>query len=184
MKNTFTEGNLSFTFGESWNVIKYDDHRYYLTLSGSSFSGVDFAGIYNCDQAVFIEVKNYLQYEGPIRDNSEILAKKYGEKITDTLRLIDIVQRYHRRKWWYRTLKSYIQKYPWLHRDWFFWTSLQEMIQDQSKYRFIFLVLCSEQDQKLFNHVLKNIRDLHPNTNVDIQYKGASLIPDLHFNKT
>lgn len=172
---TFTEGNLKFTFSSDWDVIKYDAHRYYRSLSGSSFSGVDFAGIYRCDQAVFIEVKNYLQYDGPIRDSAEILIRKFGEKITDTIRLIDIAHRLHHRKWWYRTFISWILKYPWLHRDWYFWTRLYTLSQHTDHFKFIFYIVCREEDVLLFEEVQHGLDKLQKGIHTDFVFSRSQI---------
>jgi len=54
------ESALLFDFEETdWIVKKYDDHRYYKSLSGAGLKGVDFIGIFQQEKVVFIEVKNF-----------------------------------------------------------------------------------------------------------------------------
>ena len=61
----FEESDLVFHFNQDWVVRKYDEHRFYKTISGLGMKGVDFIGIFKAEQVVFIEIKNYrIRYEG------------------------------------------------------------------------------------------------------------------------
>jgi len=46
------------------------------------------------------------------------------EKLMDTFRLIELIQKYHERNFMYRTLFAVVKRLPWLHRDWDFWTKM------------------------------------------------------------
>lgn len=174
--NTFRESGLTFRFDQKWNVIKYDEHKYYRSLSGSSFSGVDFAGIYQCDQTVFLEVKNYMQYDGRIRDTSDNILKKYGEKITNTLHLINLIHRYHRRNFIYNWFISLVLKQPWLHRTWFFWTKMHEMIQHKNQFRFVFLILTPPQKIAMFDNILIQLKSKYPEKSIKFYYNKKSFL--------
>jgi len=126
---TYSESNYTFTFDDSWRILKYDDHPYYRILSGRSFSGIDFAGIYNDEQLYLIEVKNFYQYDndGEIADVNEFVLE-LKEKILDSIDLINIIQKYHQRRWTYRLFISLVKRFPNLSRDWWFWTRMHDLL--------------------------------------------------------
>ena len=124
---TFTESSLQLSFDpEAWEVIAYDRHRYYNTLKGAGLRGVDFLGIWREDTLVLLEVKNFRvrpaeQSEEAIRlllEKPDLLVEAMAEKRQDTLRGLDGIEGYWRRKWWYRLLESRLKngKSRWLRR--------------------------------------------------------------------
>lgn len=45
MPTVFTEGELTFQFGDKWRVCKYDDTNFYNRIKGRSIKGVDFLAV-------------------------------------------------------------------------------------------------------------------------------------------
>lgn len=138
--NIFSESELHFKFPESWIVYKYDNHRFYRYLSGSGLKGVDFIAIHQ-DQLFLIEVKNYAirfihkdydPMDALLADPSAYIDK-YFRKFDDTLRLIDVIDRYYKRKWWYRKLfqpfKSYFSETRIIKNETGFWSKAIEIMQ-------------------------------------------------------
>ncbi len=144
----FEESECSFTFSNEWEVIKYDSHDFYKTVSGRSFSGVDFAGIYQ-DKLHLIEVKNFYQYNksGEL-ENVEDFCVEMKEKFLDTLDLIRIIQKYHKRKWSYRLFYRLVESYPKLYYSWWFWTCMNQLATD-GKVEFILLIDSIESRDKI-----------------------------------
>ena len=138
----FKESGLVFEFSERWNVLKYDEHRFYSYLSGSGFKGVDFIGILDQKQIVLIEVKNYndrfpadlYKPMDGLLANPGIYAEHYSRKFKDTFQLIDIVRQYYDRKWWHRWFRPFLfkilPKRGLLLTDWGFWTMVIQNIQE------------------------------------------------------
>jgi len=124
----FDESDYQFEFSTQWKVLKYDSHPYYKIVSGRSFSGVDFAGIID-DHLHLIEIKNFYQYnqQGHI-DDELVFCEEMKEKYLDTIDLIQIIQKYHERKWTYRLFYNIVKSYPSLHEDWWFWTAMYNYI--------------------------------------------------------
>jgi hypothetical protein len=87
LSQTFEEGRLRFSFGESWRVVKYDDHRDYrqkiAKLEGSG--ALDFVA---CRNGLFlIEVKDFRGYriENKERLEQGHLAEEVAGKVRDTI---------------------------------------------------------------------------------------------------
>jgi len=146
----FSESNYEFTFDDRWQILKYDDHPYYRILSGRSFSGIDFAGIFENEHLYLIEVKNFYQYDndGEI-SNVDKFVIEIKEKILDSIDLIRIINKYHQRKWTYRLLVKLVMRLPNLNRDWWFWTKMHQLL--QSKHMSFVLLI----ESKLNNNFLK-----------------------------
>jgi len=151
--NKFIESGLTFSFSKRWNVLKYDEHRFYRYLSGSGFKGVDFIGILDEKQFALIEVKNYKDRyildkfdptEGLIND-PVAYAKKYAQKFNDTFQLIGIIRKYYKRKWWFRNTRKLllriIPKRVLLQFDWGFWNIVIQLIDEKKEKVFIILWL-------------------------------------------
>ncbi len=157
MKHIFHESELTFSFSENWKVMRYDEHRYYKIVSGRSISGVDFACITPEDHLILIEVKNFFQYQqdGVINDLGRF-AEEMKEKILDTLDLIDIIHRYHGRKWSYRILYGLVRRFPSLHYDWWYWSTMYDLHLSSEKLRFI-LVLESVADPKVVKRMITDL---------------------------
>ncbi len=157
---TFTESNLKFTFPNAWEVIKYDEHRYYRALSGSDFSGVDFAGIYD-GKAYFIEVKNYTQYQKDEPLDLNEITQNFLEKITDTQRLLSLINRYHERKWLYRLVRNHNFLMRRFFKHWLFWKRLFEY-----EAGFVFIIRCAHQDAAFFDKIHKELILFHSESSV------------------
>ncbi len=166
---TFTESGLDFQFSKRWQVLKYDEHRFYRYLSGSGFKGVDFIGILDEKQLVLIEIKNYkdrfsLDESDPTGDlltDPITYAEKYSQKFQDTFQLIGIIRKYYQRKWWFKQLRQLIlQIIPrnWLLQfDWGFWNIAIQLI-DEKKVK-ILIVLWLELDDTLPASTIKKSTD-------------------------
>jgi hypothetical protein len=161
-KNThyFEESECTFTFSKEWEVIKYDSHDFYRTVSGRSFSGVDFAGMFK-DKLYLIEVKNFYQYNktGKIEGVDQFCVEM-KEKFLDTLDLIRIIQKYHNRKWSYKMFYGLVESYPKLHYTWWFWTYMNNYILD-GKVECILLIDSLESRNKIKTKTLEYISAEH-----------------------
>lgn len=126
------ESAIQFTFPSDWVVIKYDQHKFFRYLSGDGLKGVDFIGIDDSDDLFLMEVKHYRNVNladgiHPAREvikNPDAVVEECIGKLNDSLRLIEVIQKYHLRKWWFRLLAKWIQEiFPVLsrRRDWGFW---------------------------------------------------------------
>ncbi|WP_116124581.1 hypothetical protein [Lewinella sp. IMCC34183] len=101
--NTFDESDLELTFPESWIVRKFDATAAYHSVSGHGLKGVDFMCLTPDGRLWFIEVKNYRRRKPAhriVRRSPEELAEHVGRKFSDTKRLIHVVNRALRRRWW------------------------------------------------------------------------------------
>ncbi|MCP9237658.1 hypothetical protein [Lewinella sp. JB7] len=101
--NTFSESGLSIIFPEDWIVRKFDASPAYQSVSGRGLKGVDFLCLSPEGELWMVEVKNYRsrsRAHKAKRRNPEGLAAHVGKKFSDTKRLIRIVNRAMRRKWW------------------------------------------------------------------------------------
>lgn len=153
----YIESNLEFVFDDRWQVLKYDDHPYYRILSGRSFSGIDFAGIFENEQLYLIEVKNFFQFENKGKiENIEEFVLEIKEKILDSVDLIRIIQKFHQRKWTYRLFAKLVMRFPSLSRDWWFWTRMHELIQSQSM-TFVLLVDSIADNETLQGKLLSSL---------------------------
>ena len=138
---SYKESGYEFQFDGDWNVIKYDDHRFYKILSGHDMSGVDFAGMKNRKEVYLIEIKNYNQYRGagitkPINE----FVDEIVEKGRDSLQLITVIMKFMERKFWYRAFYSFVRRFTWLQPEWYFWTELYRMSIVEKKAIFVLLI--------------------------------------------
>jgi len=144
MNHIFHESELTFYFNRDWKVLRYDEHKYYRIVSGRSVSGVDFACITPDETLLLIEVKNFYQYNrSGLIDDTNRFAEEIKEKIVDTLDLITIIHKYHRRKWTFRIMIDLVRRFPKLHYDWWFWSKMYDLHLQPEKLLFL-LVLESE----------------------------------------
>lgn len=99
---TYSESDLLFTFPDDWIVRKYDSTVAYQSLSGHGLKGVDFLCLSPDGKLWLIEVKNYRMRKNfrATRRSPGELAVHVGKKFSDTKRLIRIVNKYMRRRWW------------------------------------------------------------------------------------
>jgi len=125
---SFLESGYKFEFGSEWNMIKYDDHRFYKILSGHSMSGVDFAGIANDETAYLIEIKNFTQYKNEANEKLvDELISEIVEKGIDSIQLIKVIKKYLERKFWYKALYNLVERFTWINPEWKFWTKLHDV---------------------------------------------------------
>ncbi len=149
MPNTiFLESGLNFKFPADWKVFKYDEHRFYQYLSGAGLKGVDFIAIHQ-EQLILIEVKNYMERfvkkgehpMNPLTENPEIYAEKYFRKFEDTFRLLDIIEQYYQRQWWYRkvfkTFRTYFSEKYLLNKETGFWSKAIELLDQPEKVKLV-----------------------------------------------
>ena len=67
MAKVFREGDLIFSFGAPWTVLKYDDEPYYRDICKKleGTKGVDFVGFHSGENAIcFVEVKDFSSLSG------------------------------------------------------------------------------------------------------------------------
>jgi len=137
----FIESGYMFKFGDEWNVIKYDSHRFYISLSGQSMSGVDFAGILKGKESYMIEVKNFKQYPSSQPDKAiDDFVLEIVEKAKDSIQLITVIQKYLNRKFLYKAFYNLVKKYPIINQEWFFWSELYRVTIDEQQAKFILLI--------------------------------------------
>ena len=132
----FQESGWQFEFDDDWQVKKFDSHRYYLSLSGSGFKGLDFIAIKPNQQLLLIEVKNYRDQEPP---RSQDLAEIFNQKLMDSLEVMNIVQKYYERNWSYRVSKPIIKKYPTYFGEKGFWTEALDLVEQHKSHAILWL---------------------------------------------
>jgi len=163
----FSESGLSFLFPEDWLVFKYDEHRFYTYLSGAGLKGVDFIAIHQ-SELILVEVKNYSDriikegfdpMEGLLTE-PETYAEAYYRKFEDTFRLLDIIEQYYNRKWWYRNIfqrfKGVLSTKEHIKTETGFWSRAIEIL---DKLKGVRLVLWLEFDPRLDAQTAKQLYD-------------------------
>ncbi len=86
---TFEEGNLSFEFADSWQVVKYDEQPDYQSMARGlrGTKGVDFVGVRSESMLFLIEVKDLRGHR--IQNKERLLggelADEIGQKVRDTV---------------------------------------------------------------------------------------------------
>lgn len=137
---SYSEGDLVFSFPLHWGVRPYDQHTYYRGLSGLGLKGVDFLLIDPGDDGAtpvlyFLEVKNYrtrTTEDGIFVATPKApdqLAETMARKYADTKKAIQAIYGYYRRSWWFRQFE------PWLVRskrssfDRVFWTQAHYLME-------------------------------------------------------
>ncbi len=133
----FQESDLQFYFDDSqWQVIKYDTHKYYKTLSGSGLKGVDFIGIRQENQLVFFEIKNFRNYQSTaatkytLFKDTDHFIQQIQDKMEDTLTAIKVISKYLKRKSWYRfflRIEPFIPNRLIKSKDWYFWHQISNL---------------------------------------------------------
>jgi len=176
----YIESNYKFEFDNRWHILKYDDHPYYRIVSGRSFSGIDFA-----DHLYLIEVKNFYQYDndGEIVDLKEFVLEM-KEKILDSIDLIDIIRKYHQRKWSYRLFMKLVNRFPGLNQDWWFWTRMHALV-DTGSMSFVLLIETKENIATIRSAIISSLEEenyIIPNVIVqsltEKNLKGVEIVSD------
>ena len=144
---TFEESDLTFNFSDNdWEIIRYDTHRYYKTLSGVGLKGVDFLGIYKKRQVVFFEVKHFRSPQFinataySILEDSDTFTNRITGKLDDTINAIRVIIQYLERKLWYRFYLRYDYLMPSFfikNKDWYFWHRLHQIVQQKELMTFV-----------------------------------------------
>ena len=106
MKNSFTESDLRFRFGQNWIVKKYDDQKYFQAFSGHGYKGIDFLGIKDNRELLMMEVKNYnirVPEETIIEtlNDPDKISDTFITKVEDSLSGVNAIAKYFERRWWY-----------------------------------------------------------------------------------
>ena len=122
-------------FDKEWRVVKLDEHRFYSRLSGRGFKGVDFVALHGIYGVALIEFKNYSDSPADVPHDLDITMI---EKQQDSIRLISIIDKYYRRKWYIRLALRFGWKWM-VPKESKFWLALNEKIQ-QGNYFFIGVV--------------------------------------------
>lgn len=144
---TFQESDLQFNFASSqWQVLKYDTHKYYKTLSGVGLKGVDFVGIYEKDQLVFFEIKHYRTHKTlpnatfVFFEDTPLFIQHIQDKMDDTVTAIKVIIKYLKRKFWYRSflkLERFIPIRLIINKDWYFWHQLHKLWKSNASKTFL-----------------------------------------------
>jgi len=160
--NSFFESGFNFEFSDDWNVIKYDDHRFYKVLSGQDMSGVDFAGLYNHESLFLIEIKNFKQYQtnGTQKPLDEFI-NDVVEKGTDSLRLIRVIKKHLDRKFWYKILFNLINRFSWINSEWFLWTEFYRIATIEKKAVFVLLIDSDYDQEKIESRLQEELLTLY-----------------------
>lgn len=139
---TYSEGDLIFSFPLHWGVRSYDEHTYYRGLSGVGFKGVDFllidpGGEETAPTLYFMEVKNYRTrttgdgvFVATLK-SPERLAETIAQKYADTREAIRTVYRYYRRSWWFRQLEPWLVHSRRYRYDRIFWTQAYQLLHQE-----------------------------------------------------
>ncbi len=132
----FEESSRTFVFDPKWQVTRFDHHRYFRWLSGQGLKGIDFVAIQPNESLLFIEVKNYRK-EVP---SAEKVAEVFCEKIWDSVRIVDVIQQYYKRHFFFRVVRSWIRRWPHRFGEWGYWTELSELLENPMNCHFILWV--------------------------------------------
>jgi hypothetical protein len=125
----FQESDLQFTLSSDWVIRKYDDHTFFRGLSGFGLKGVDFIVLLPDGRLGLIEVKNYHPRRGrsgvlhPIkRKKAAQLANDLAGKYADSIRAINVIERYYLRHWYHRGRFLLLRPFErLLNSDLYFW---------------------------------------------------------------
>lgn len=138
---TYSEGDLIFSFPLHWGVRPYDEHTYYRGLSGVGFKGVDFLLIDPGNEETspvlyFMEVKNYRTrttedgiFVATLKPPDQ-LAETIAQKYADTREAIHTVYRYYRRSWWFRQFEPWLVRFQRYTHDRIFWTQAHHLVNE------------------------------------------------------
>ncbi len=128
----YRESDLNIDFNLSWRLRRFDTSRYFKVLSGLGLKGVDFIAIDMEKKLYLIEVKNYKKrVKSPVApDVSDLLGTNpalqdhFIKKIENSSQLLEVINKYMNRKWWYRLLFKFrlsISTQIGNKSDWSFW---------------------------------------------------------------
>lgn len=130
---SYTEGNQLISFPESWQILRLDQHRYYIRISGKGLKAVDFIAIDEQFGLVLIEIKDYSTAALPKEPDLKQIAE---QKRTDSIKVIQIIYQALYRQWFFRWI---FLRFGW-HRlcpeEWKIWAKAKECI-DSGKHLFL-----------------------------------------------
>lgn len=157
----FKESGLLFHFDDRWAVRKYDAHRFFQGFSGAGLKGVDFIALHK-HALILLEVKNYQrrqqwQTENPfdhILEAPQPFLQHLADKYLDTLRALQAIGTYYRRKWLFRLLRPLLLRLPGRQMDWAFWARVDAHLQNGQPI-IAMLWLETEREQTAFQQVLQ-----------------------------
>ena len=183
----FEESGLQFEFDTRWVVRKYDAHRFFQGFSGAGLKGVDFIAL-SGDTLLLLEVKNYRrrqewQTENPfdrIREAPEVFAGHMADKFLDTLRALQAIGTYYRRKWSFRLLRPLLLQRPGAGSDWAFWAQVDAHLQAGQPVIAV-LWLETERDQAAFHERLgQSLKNLLKDTvqEVKVYHLAKGQLPE------
>jgi len=183
----FRESGLVFEFDPGrWIVKAFDDHPYYRALSGHGFKGVDFIGLLNGQELVCVEVKNYRRTfpDHPSLLQEFLLQEQAGvlRKMEDTLRILDLIHQYYRRKWGFRYLDPIFSHYPAVFREWGFWSKAKQIHSLSGQCRFVWYIAHDTPDWSSLLQALPTM-EVMPNKPLHLFDISASHTPNLPFVK-
>jgi len=136
----FQESAYQFHFTQPWSILKFDDHQFYKVLSGQSLSGVDFSGVY-CEELYLMEVKNFrIFHEAHQAITADQLIQDLNEKLKDSIKIIEIINKYFDQKRGYKLFSGIIDKLPFLNRDWYFWRRVKAAIMKNKELHFVLFI--------------------------------------------
>ena len=101
--NTFRESDLEIAFPDDWIVRKFDATAAFRSISGQGLKGVDFLCLAPRRELWLVEIKNFrprAAHRTEARRHPRDLAQHVGAKFADSKRLIHIMNRALRTKWW------------------------------------------------------------------------------------
>ena len=131
----YIEREVALLFDEDWTVVKFDEHRYYKSVSGHGIRGVDFMAVHKDWGVVLIEMKNYPKGKESIPDdlNDVMNVKKEG-----SVRLISIINAYYNRQWYFR-LVTWLGWHRLYAKEWKTWIHAHRHVQ-RGNYFFLGIV--------------------------------------------
>lgn len=152
----FQESAYHFHFTQAWLIIKFDEHQFYQVLSGQSLCGVDFSGVYG-EKLYLIEVKNFRMLpEEHQQITSKELIYNLNEKLKDSIKIIEIINKYFDQKRTYKFFSGIIDKFPFLNSDWYYWRRLKEAILQNKQLQFVVFIHGLDLEKDLSQNLLSD----------------------------
>lgn len=123
------ESDLLFRFDKKWLLRKYDEHPFYSRLSGAGYKAVDIVSIYNNNQLVLWEIKNFnhrkpnLRHDPLLEVSTETQAfiKRMASKAIDTLAALSVIDQYYQRRLFYNLRQRFMRNSYFQSTNWYFW---------------------------------------------------------------
>lgn len=154
----FQESAYQFHFSQAWLILKFDDHQFYKVLSGHSLSGVDFSGVY-CEELYLMEVKNFRIFHDEHHTiTADQLIHDLNKKLEDSIKIIEIINKYFDQKRGYKLFSGIIDKLAFLNRDWYFWRRVKAAVLKNKVLHFVLFIDGYTLKKDLFENLL---RDYH-----------------------